>query len=72
LAYAGTEKAAEDVGFYYAANALGRLIGTLLSGLLFQAAGLFGTLAGSAVLLSACVLLTRLLPVTSCARQRAD
>ena len=27
LAYAGSEKAAEDVGFYYAANAGGRLIG---------------------------------------------
>src|SRR4029077_9020194 len=27
LAYAGSEKAAEDVGFYYAANAAGRLIG---------------------------------------------
>ena len=32
LAYAGSEKAAEDVGFYYAANAAGRLIGILLSG----------------------------------------
>ena len=37
LAYAGSKKAAEDVGFYYSANAAGRLIGTLLSGLLFQA-----------------------------------
>ena len=27
LAYAGSEKAAEDVGFYYAANAAGRLLG---------------------------------------------
>ena len=36
LAYAGSEKAAEDVGFYYAANALGRFAGTLLSGLLYQ------------------------------------
>ena len=27
LAYAGSEKAAEDVGFYYAANAAGRLMG---------------------------------------------
>ena len=37
LAYAGSEKAAEDVGFYYAANAAGRLIGILLSGALYQA-----------------------------------
>jgi hypothetical protein len=34
LAYAGSERAAEDVGFYYAANATGRLVGILLSGLL--------------------------------------
>ena len=31
LAYAGSEKAAEDVGFYYAANAMGRFFGTLMS-----------------------------------------
>ena len=40
LAYAGSAKAAEDVGFYYAANAGGRLIGILLSGALAQAGGL--------------------------------
>ena len=44
LAYAGSEKAAEDVGFYYAANAAGRLIGTLLSGLLYQWGGLLAAL----------------------------
>ena len=27
LAYAGSKRAAEDVGFYYAANAVGRLMG---------------------------------------------
>jgi nucleotide-binding universal stress UspA family protein len=37
LAYAGSEKAAEDVGFYYAANAAGRFGGTLLSGAAFEA-----------------------------------
>ena len=40
LAYAGSEKAAEDVGFYYAANAAGRFGGTLLSGLLYQWGGI--------------------------------
>ena len=30
LAYAGSAKAVEDVGFYYAANAAGRLMGILL------------------------------------------
>jgi hypothetical protein len=29
-----------DVGFYYMANAAGRLIGTVLSGLTFQLGGL--------------------------------
>ena len=48
LAYAGSEKAAEDVGFYYAANAGGRLIGILLSGVLDPEAGLAACLWGSA------------------------
>ena len=46
LAYAGSEKAAEDVGFYYAANAAGRLIGILLSGVLTQAGGMPGLPVG--------------------------
>ena len=54
LAYAGSEKAAEDVGFYYAANALGRLGGTLLSGLLYQQGGLLFALLGSALMLLIC------------------
>jgi len=58
LAYAGSRKAAEDVGFYYAANAGGRLIGTLLSGFLYQAAGLSGCIAGSLLMLAICSLLT--------------
>jgi predicted MFS family arabinose efflux permease len=63
LAYAGSEKAAEDVGFYYAANAGGRLIGTLLSGLLYQMGGMTGCLAGSAAMLLLCWLLALMLPV---------
>ena len=62
LAYAGSEKAAEDVGFYYAANALGRFFGTLLSGVLYQWGGLLYALAGSAVMLFACWLITLNLP----------
>ena len=63
LAYAGSEKAAEDVGFYYAANALGRFGGTLLSGLLYQGWGLVGPLLGSALMLVVCWLVTLALPV---------
>ena len=62
LAYAGSEKAAEDVGFYYAANALGRFFGTLLSGLLYQWGGLLFSLSGSAAMLTACWLVTLALP----------
>jgi predicted MFS family arabinose efflux permease len=62
LAYAGSEKAAEDVGFYYAANALGRFFGTLFSGLLYQWGGLHFALSGSAVMLVACWLIALALP----------
>jgi predicted MFS family arabinose efflux permease len=62
LAYAGSEKAAEDVGFYYAANALGRFFGTLMSGLLYQWGGLLYALIGSALMLLGCWLVTLVLP----------
>ncbi len=62
LAYAGSEKAAEDVGFYYAANALGRFFGTLMSGLLYQWGGLLYALCGSAAMLVTCWLVTLALP----------
>ncbi len=62
LAYAGSEKAAEDVGFYYAANATGRLVGIMLSGVLYQVAGMTACLLGSAAMLGACWLVTLLLP----------
>ncbi|MEN3951846.1 organoarsenical effux MFS transporter ArsJ [Iodidimonas sp. SYSU 1G8] len=62
LAYAGSEKAAEDVGFYYAANAAGRFAGTLLSGLLYGWGGIDACLIASAVMLVACWLLTLALP----------
>jgi len=62
LAYAGSEKAAEDVGFYYAANATGRLLGILMSGALYQAGGMTACLAGSAIMLMACWAMTFLLP----------
>ena len=70
LAYAGSEKAAEDVGFYYAANAMGRFFGTLMSGLLYQWGGLAWSLAGSAALLAACWLVTLALPVGAPAARR--
>ena len=62
LAYAGSEKAAEDVGFYYAANAAGRLLGILLSGALYQAGGIVACLVGAAAMLLICWAITFLLP----------
>jgi hypothetical protein len=44
LAYTAGDKVALNVGFYYMANAGGRLAGTVLSGLLFQLYGLVGCL----------------------------
>lgn len=62
LAYAGSKKAAEDVGFYYAANAAGRLTGIVVSGALTQAGGLTACLFGSAAMLAACLAVSFALP----------
>lgn len=62
LAYAGSEKVAEDVGFYYAANAAGRFAGVALSGALYQWGGIGAALSGSAVLLAICWIVTLALP----------
>ena len=40
LAFGSAERISRDVGFYYMANAAGRLTGTLLSGLSYQTGGL--------------------------------
>ncbi|WP_291297265.1 organoarsenical effux MFS transporter ArsJ [Elioraea sp.] len=71
LAYAGSEKAAEDVGFYYAANAAGRLMGTLASGALYGWGGLGACLAGSALLLAIAAALSLLFPTVARAEPAA-
>jgi hypothetical protein len=40
LAFTRSERVTMDVGFYYMANAGGRLLGTVLSGLSYQVGGL--------------------------------
>ena len=50
LAFGAAERITRDVGFYYMANAAGRLIGTLLSGLSYQAGGLPLCLATAGVM----------------------
>ncbi|MEL6204657.1 MAG: MFS transporter, partial [Pseudomonadota bacterium] len=52
LAFTKDERVTMDVGFYYMANAAGRLIGTVLSGLTFQVGGL-GLCLGTAAMLVA-------------------
>ncbi len=47
LDYTDGDKVALNVGFYYMANAGGRLVGCLLSGVLYQVAGLPGCLWGA-------------------------
>ncbi len=51
VSYANNDGVSLDVGFYYMANALGRLVGTLLSGYLYQQGGLTLCLWGSLVFL---------------------
>ena len=53
LAYSESDRVSVTVGFYYMANACGRLLGTLLSGVLYQQAGVVASLWG-AVVLAAC------------------
>jgi hypothetical protein len=62
LAYTQADEVALNVGFYYMANAGGRLVGTLLSGVLYLAAGLPGCLWASAGFVLVAVFLTILLP----------
>lgn len=50
LAYSDADKVSLSVGFYYMANAAGRLLGTLLSGVLYQLGGVSASLWGAVVL----------------------
>ncbi|MDN3412287.1 organoarsenical effux MFS transporter ArsJ [Pseudoalteromonas sp. APC 3250] len=54
-----------DVGFYYMANAMGRLIGTVLSGWVFQLYGLAACLAISFIFISLAALISAKLPATA-------
>ncbi len=65
LAYADGDKVAMNVGFYYMANAAGRLGGTVLSGALYQWYGLQACLWASAVFVLAAGVLSRGLPARS-------
>jgi hypothetical protein len=62
LAYSKDDEVATNVGFYYMANAGGRLLGTLLSGVIFEAYGFTGCLLASAALVFAAGVLSFKLP----------
>ena len=59
--YSDGNKVAMNVGFYYMANAAGRLGGTLLSGLAYQLGGLVGCLVTAAALLATAAVFTLML-----------
>jgi len=65
IQYASAEEVSLDVGFYYMANAMGRLFGTILSGLLFQLYGLPACLAVSAAFVLIAALLSLNIDSTS-------
>ncbi len=62
VSYAKDDGVSLDVGFYYMANAMGRLIGTILSGYLYQQGGLSLCLWGSAIFLLVVVVISTALP----------
>jgi MFS family permease len=62
LAYTEDDQVSLNVGFYYMANAGGRLLGTVCSGLIFQFYGLVGCLWASAVFVLLAELITLKLP----------
>ena len=59
VAWARQDGVSLDVGFYYMANAAGRLVATILSGLIYQQWGLAACLFGSAVFVLCSALLAR-------------
>jgi len=62
LAYSAGDRVAMNVGFYYMANAAGRLAGTVLSGFAYQTHGLEGCLWWSAGFVLLAALASRQLP----------
>ena len=58
VAFSKRDSVSADVGFYYMANAAGRLTGTLLSGLIYQQYGLAACLVVSSIMVIASVLLS--------------
>jgi len=62
VSYASEDGVSLDIGFYYMANAMGRLMGTVLSGWLFQAYGFEVCLLASALFITFAALISLMLP----------
>ncbi|KAI8922064.1 major facilitator superfamily-like protein [Powellomyces hirtus] len=62
VAYAGKDKVAINVGFYYCANAIGRLVGTVLSGWVYQYYGIWVCMWTSCGFLIICSVVSIFLP----------
>ena len=58
LSFTNTDRVTMDVGFYYMANAAGRLVGTILSGLTYQLGGLPLCLCTAAIMIAFSLLAT--------------
>jgi MFS family permease len=71
LAYADNDKVAMNVGFYYMANAIGRLAGTVLSGLIYQWHGLTACLWASTAFVLVAGALSLMLPSDASGRAPA-
>jgi MFS family permease len=65
VSYSQAENVSMDVGFYYMANAMGRLIGTVLSGVVFQVYGLTACLLISSIFLCIAALVSLKLDATN-------
>jgi len=65
LAYSESDRVSLSVGFYYMANACGRLLGTLLSGVLYQVGGVSASLWGAVILAGLAGVGAMLLPPVS-------
>jgi predicted MFS family arabinose efflux permease len=64
VSYAKNDGVSLDVGFYYMANAMGRLIGTLLSGYVYQTGGMVACLWVTTGFLAIVCVISLLLPKT--------
>ncbi|MGL5665063.1 MAG: organoarsenical effux MFS transporter ArsJ, partial [Shewanella sp.] len=62
VSYASEEAVSLDVGFYYMANAMGRLVGTVLSGWVYQSYGLVACLWISTAFIAMTALISIKLP----------